>query len=102
MSFEDTSNLETITASLTDAIPGLEILNVEVSTNANGVPFGAISSRQPGKTADELDIIIYQKQVYLGAKIGTLAITLSTTEELSTALLPAFDAMIGTITVNLQ
>jgi hypothetical protein len=97
MSFEDSTDLDTVAASLPDTIPGLEILSIETSTNTNGVPFGALTSKWPGKTNDGLDVIIHQKQVFLGVKTGTMVITLSTTEGLNDTVLPAFDAMIETI-----
>ena len=102
MSLEDSTDLDAVAASLPDAIPDIEILSIETSTNTNGVQYGAITSSWPIKTDAGQDIVIQQKQVFLGAKTGTLVITLSTTEGLRDSTLPAFDAMLETLKIDLQ
>jgi len=95
--FADTTDLDATAASLRNAIPGLEVISVETSTNANGVSFGSITWRQPGETGHDPDVEVFHKQVYLHAKTGALVITLSTTAGLGEAILPGFDAMIESI-----
>jgi hypothetical protein len=100
MSLEDDTDLLAVSAALPDALPGLELLTTELSTNANGLPIGINTSRTPATTLDGVNIVIFQKQVFIKVRAGTLTITLSTTEELKDTILPAFDAMIEFIKVS--
>lgn len=100
MSLDDDTDLLAVSAALPDALPGLEVLTTELSTNANGLPIGINTSRTPVTTLDNVSIVIFQKQVFIKVRAGTLTITLSTTEELRDTILPAFDAMIEFIKVS--
>jgi hypothetical protein len=97
---DNDTDLLAVSAALPDALPGLELLSTELSTNANGLPIGINTSRTPVTTLDNVKIVIFQKQVFIKVRAGTLTITLSTTEELKDTILPAFDAMIEFIKVS--
>ncbi|MBI5822747.1 MAG: hypothetical protein HZB18_01875 [Chloroflexi bacterium] len=100
MSLDDDTDLLAVSAALPNALPGLELLTTELTATANGLPIGVNTSKTPVTTLDNVSIVIFQKQVFIKARAGTLTITLSTTEELKDTILPAFDAMIESIKVS--
>ncbi|MBI3153430.1 MAG: hypothetical protein HYZ21_14960 [Chloroflexi bacterium] len=100
MSLEDDTDLKEIAATLPVALPGLELLSTEISATSNGIPIGMITSKTPATTLEGVGIVIFQKQVFVKVRVGTLSITLSTTEELRDTILPTFDAMVESINVS--
>lgn len=97
MSLENDEDLKTEAASLPEALPGLEVTASELSATSSGIPIGVITSKTPITTVDGVNVELFQKQVFVKAKVGVLIITLSTTEELKQTILPQFDAMIETV-----
>lgn len=97
MSLADDTDLKEIAASLPSVIPGIKILTTEIIATAGGISIGSISSEWITQTTDNPSVPVYQKQVFLKAGTGTLAITFTTTGGLKDTILPAFDAMIETI-----
>jgi hypothetical protein len=99
MSLENETDLLAASAVLQEGVPGIEVF-VELTRTSAGVPIGRISSRWPPQIVDGVEIVAFQKQVYLDLKTGTLTITLSTTESLRDVVLPGFDAMIDAIILS--
>lgn len=100
MSLENDVDLKAAALDLPDALAGLEVITTEVSTTASGIPIGVITAKTPITTLNGVNVEVFQKQVYIKARVGVLIITLSTTEELKQAVLPQFDAMIESFTVE--
>ncbi len=100
MSLENDEALKAEAEALPKALTGLEVLTSELSATASGIPIGVITSKTPITTLDGVNIELFQKQVFIKTSVGTLHITLSTTEELKQAVLPQFDAMIETLKIE--
>jgi hypothetical protein len=100
MSLENDEALKAEAEALPKALTGLEVLTSELAATASGIPIGIITSKTPITTMDGVNIELFQKQVFIKASVGTLHITLSTTEELKQAVLPQFDAMIETFQIT--
>lgn len=99
MSLENDEDLKTEAAALPKALADLEVLSSELSETTRGIPVGVITSKAPITTLDGVAVELFQKQVFVKTDVGTLIITLSTTEELKQVVLPQFDAMIETLKV---
>lgn len=99
MSFENDEDLKAQAEALPKALSGLEVLTSELSTTETEIPIGIITSKAPITTLDGVAVELFQKQVFIKTTVGTLIITLSTTEELKQAVLPQFDAMIETLKI---
>jgi len=97
MALEDNADVSSIADSFAEAMPGLEVLTAELSATPNGIPIGISTSKMPATTVEDVDVIVFYKQIFLKSKMGLLTITLSTTQELKDTVLPAFDAMIETM-----
>jgi len=96
MSLKNDEDLKAEAAALPGALSGLEVTELRLTVTASGVPIGVITSKTPVTTLDGVNVEIFQQQVFVKANIGTLIITLSTTEELKQVVLPQFNAMIDT------
>lgn len=97
ISLENDEDLQAAAATLPDSLEGLEVIAIEISATANGIPFGVITSKTPVATLSGVNVEMFQKQVFIKLEEGALVITLTTTEELKQAVLPQFDAMIETV-----
>lgn len=99
-SLENDEDLKAQAEALLGALAGLEVTLTEISTTANGVPIGVITSKTPITTLDGVSVEMFQKQVFIDINVGTLIVTLTTTEELRQTVLPQFDAMIETLKIE--
>jgi hypothetical protein len=99
MSLDDDTDLQNIADSDSEATPGLDILTTDISVTSSGIPIGVITYKRSGTTMDGRKLVVFYKQLFVKARTGVLTITLTTTEELRDAVLPAFDAMIETMTL---
>jgi len=102
MSFTSDEDLQTQAEALSDSVLNLEVLSVEVQVTPKGLQMGVITAKWPAVTVDGANIVIFSKQAYFKVKVGTLAVTLTTTEGLRDSVLPALDAMIEDVTISLQ
>lgn len=100
MSLADDADLKSAAATLPDMLPGLEVTATEISATASGLPIGVITSKTPITTLEGVNVEMFQKQVFIKIDVGTLVITLTSTEELKQVVLPQFDAMIETLKVE--
>lgn len=98
IALENDADVSSIADSFAEAMPGLKVLTAKLSATPSGIPIGISTSKMPATTVENVDVIVFYKQIFLKSKMGLLTITLSTTEELKDAVLPAFDAMIETMT----
>ena len=96
ISLENDEDLKAQAATLPEALSGLEVTLTEISATASGVPIGVITSKTPITTLDGVSVEMFQKQVFIKINVGTLIVTLTSTEELKQTVLPQFDAMIET------
>ena len=102
IALEDNADVSSIADSFAKAMPGLEVLSAKLSATPGGIPIGISTSKMPAITVENVDVIVFYKQIFLKSKMGLLTITLTTTEELKDAVLPGFDAMIETIRVSAE
>jgi hypothetical protein len=96
VSLEDEIDLMALADALPDSLPGSEVLAVEIRPLENGTKIGIVTSRLEAVTLDDVAVVLFQKQVFIDLPIGTLAVTLSTTETWREAVEPSFDAMLET------
>ncbi len=99
MSLENDVDLKSAAATLPDMLPGLEVTTTEISATASGLPIGVITSKTPVTTLEGVNVEMFQKQIFIKVDVGTLVITLTSTEELKQVVLPQFDAMIETFKI---
>jgi hypothetical protein len=92
MSFDNEADLQEAADSIT--LSKLDILTTNISVTSNGIPIGVITSKRAGTTMEA-----FHKQVFVQAHTGTLLITFTTSKDLKKTILPAFDAMIETMTL---
>ncbi|HAX69913.1 MAG TPA: hypothetical protein PK152_08685 [Anaerolineales bacterium] len=94
LSLPDDARLQEIAASLPESVEGSQLLNAEVLTTKNDIPYGVITSQIPATTQDGTNIIIRQKLIFFDLPVGSLSITLSTTETWLETVEPSFDALV--------
>jgi hypothetical protein len=99
VSLEDETDLMALADALPDSLPGSEVLTVEIRPLENGTKIGIVTSRLEAVTLDDVAVVLFQKQVFIDLPVGTLAITLSTTETWRETVEPSFDAMLETFTL---
>jgi hypothetical protein len=96
ISLEDGTDLMALADALPDSLPGSEVLTVEIRPLENGISVGIVTSRLEATTLDDVAVVLFQKQVFIDLPVGTLAVTLSTTETWREIIEPSFDAMLET------
>jgi hypothetical protein len=85
-----------IYTSLPNAPSDATIKSASTFTTLNEIPAGIVELEMPHNT-DEANTTLYQKQVYLNLREGSLFIVFTTEINLKDATLPFFDTMVGTI-----
>ena len=93
ITFADDVRLKELAATLPESIQGTEVLSTEISATKNDIPYGIITSRLPATTQDGTNITIRQILVFFDLPVGTLSITLSTTDTWLETVQPSFDAI---------
>jgi hypothetical protein len=99
ISLDNDADLQDIADSTSKATPGLKILSTDISANSSGIPIGVITSKVSRATLDGTKLVVFNKMLFVKARTGVLIITLTTTQELKDAVLPAFDVIFETITL---
>lgn len=97
--FVTDSDIKAIAAVLPNSLKNTEIVSPEVKTTKNEIPYGIITARTPALTQEGANIVIYQKLIYFDLPLGTLNITLSTTEKWRETIEPSFDAIVESFIV---
>jgi len=95
------ADLQSIAAKIPNsaAVFRFEVTSVKMGTSTSGVDFGVIEARSSFTSAAGADVGLYQKQVFFNVPLGTQSITFTTVADLKEILLPAFDAMLETVTL---
>ena len=101
MSFDSIEDLQTIANEIPNASTAFrfEVTSVQTIMAPNGIQFGMIEAKSSFTNASGDVVNIYQKQVFFKAKTGTQSIIFTTIDGLKETTLPAFDAMIETISL---
>jgi len=101
MSFDSIEDLQAIAEELPNAPTAFkfDVTTVQTIIAPNGIQFGMIEARSSFTNASGGEVGIYQKQVFFKAKTGIQSIILTTVDGLRETTLPAFDAMLETISL---
>jgi hypothetical protein len=99
VSFADDTDLKTLAASLPASLPDSEVTGTEIKTTTNETTYGVITTRTPSTTQDGTKIVMYQTLTFFDLSVGTLNITLTTTETWQETVAPSFDAIIESFLV---
>ena len=99
VSFADDTDLKTLAASLPASLKDSEVTGTELKATKNETPYGVITTRTPSTTQDGTSIIIFQTLTFFDLPVGTLSITLSTTETWQETVEPSFDAILESFIV---
>ena len=84
---------------LAQSLNGAEILATETRATKNGTPYGLISTRMPALTQDGVNVTVMQHLIFFDIPVGTLNITLSTTNTWLDAVTPSLDEMIESVII---
>lgn len=99
VSFADDTDLKTLAASLPASLKDSEVTGTEIKTTTNETTYGVITTRTPSTTQDGTKIVMYQTLTFFDLSVGTLNITLTTTETWQKTVEPSFDAIIESFLV---
>jgi hypothetical protein len=99
VSFADDTDLKTLAASLPASLKDSEVTGTELKATKNETPYGVITTRTPSTTQDGTSIVILQRLTYFDLPVGTLNITLTTTETWQETVEPSFDAILESFIV---
>ena len=99
VSFADDTDLKTLAASLPASLKDSEVTGTELKATKNETPYGVITTRTPSTTQDGTNIVIFQTLTFFDLPVGTLSITLSTTETWQETVEPSFDAILESFIV---
>lgn len=79
---------------LASSLGNAEVLATEIHVTGNEVPYGLILTRSAVTTPEGADLFVIQKLIFFDTPVGTLNITLSTTETWRETVEPSFDEII--------
>lgn len=99
VSLDTDSDIKGIAATLPASLQGAEITNVALNLTKNETPYGAITARAPAITQEGTEIVILQKLIFFDLPVGTLTVTLSTTETWRETVEPSFDEFVESFIV---
>ena len=97
--FNSVVDVEGLANSLKESLKDSEILSTELKTTQSGISMGVITTRTPIFTADGVKINAFQKLVFFDLPVGTLSVTLSTTEKWQSVSEPSFDTIIESFNI---
>lgn len=102
--FETIEDLQVIASELPNAPSAFrfEVATVQTIIAPSGIQFGVIEATSSFTNASGDLVNVYLKQIVFKAKTGTQSIILLTVEGLKESTLPAFDAMIETINMEVE
>ena len=99
VSFADDTDLKTLAASLPASLKDSEVTSTELKTTKNETPYGVITTRTPSTTQDGTSVVIFQTLTFFDLPVGTLSITLTTTETWQETVEPSFDVILESFIV---
>ena len=99
VSFADDTDLKTLAASLPASLKDSEVTGTELKTTKNETPYGVITTSTPSTTQDGTSVVIFQTLTFFDLPVGTLSLTLTTTETLQATVEPSFDAILESFIV---
>lgn len=99
VSLASDSDIKGIAATLPASLQGTEVISTALNLTANETPYGAITARTPAITQEGAEIVIIQKLIFFDLPVGTLTVTLSTTETWRETVEPSFDEFIESFIV---
>lgn len=99
VSLSDDTDIKGLAATLPASMKDSEVIGTELKTTKNDIPYGIITTRTPAFTQDGVSIVVFQKLIFFNLPVGTLNITLSTTETWQETVEPSFDAIIESFIV---
>jgi hypothetical protein len=97
LALETDAQIKTTAQELPSVVPGLTVTSAAISETASGIPLGVILSEIKGQTDDGAERALFQKQVFLNLKAGSLTITFTTEQGIKDATLPFFDMIVESI-----
>jgi hypothetical protein len=93
MAFNSDEDIQAAADNLTKTVAGLEVTAVDMLFTPAKMQFGVIESETQSLAAATLR----QKRVFFNASNGLVTVTLTTVEDLTETVIPAFDAIMDTI-----
>ena len=101
ISFDSIEDLQVIANEIpaTPTAFRFEVTTVQIIIAPNGIQFGVIEAKSSFTNTSGDEVNMYQKQVFFKAKTGTQSIIFTTVDGLKETTLPAFDAMLETISL---
>jgi len=99
VSLADDTDIKGIAATLPTTLQGAEVTSMGLNLTGNETPYGVITARTPAFTQDGSAIVVIQKLVFFDLPVGTLTITLSTTEKWQSTVEPSFDEFVESFIV---
>ncbi len=101
ISFDSIEDLQVIANEIpaTPTAFRFEVTTVQIIIAPNGIQFGVIEAKSSFTNTSGDEVNMYQKQVFFKAKTGTQSIIFTTVDGLKETTLPAFNAMLETISL---
>ncbi|MBL8061572.1 MAG: hypothetical protein JNK32_01015 [Anaerolineales bacterium] len=90
----DQEEIKAIAGRLANSLGDSEVLATEIHATKSGIPYGLIATRTSAITQDGASITVRQNLIFFDTPVGTLNITLSTTEKWLDTIEPSFDEII--------
>lgn len=90
----DQDEIKALADKLANSLGDSEVLATEIHSTKNGIPYGLIATRTPALTQEGVNVIVMQKLIFFDTPVGTLNITLSTTDKWLGTVEPSFDELI--------
>lgn len=93
------ADLQALAAALPSSLKDAEVTATELKTTKKQIPYGVITAKTPALTQEGAQIVVVQKLIFLDLPVGTLTITLSTTEKWQSTVEPSLNEIIESFIV---
>lgn len=93
------ADLQALAAALPSSLKDAEVTATELKTTKKQIPYGVITAKTPALTQEGAQIVVVQKLIFLDLPVGTLTLTLSTTETWQSTVGPSLDEIIESFIV---
>jgi len=94
VSLASDADLQALAATLPASLKDAEVTATELKSTEKKIPYGVITAKTPALTQEGAQIVVVQKLIFLDLPVGTLTITLSTTETWESTVEPSLDKII--------
>ena len=94
VSLASDADLQALAAALPASLKDAEVTANELKSTEKKIPYGVITAKTPALTQEGAQIVVVQKLIFLDLPVGTLTITLSTTETWESTVEPSLDKII--------